>query len=129
MISCLSVLQVLRLHQMQIDRFGGLPGLRDRALLESICGRPAATYRGEPLYPDEAAKAAALMHAVITNQPFVDGNKRVGTTAALVFLAANGLSVTADAEEIARLAADVEARTLGAEELTIWFRQKVRRRE
>ena len=78
----LSVDQILLLHELQIDLFGGSPGLRDRGGLESAVARGTMTFDGEDLYPDAAAKAAALMHSLVMNHPFVDGNKRVGVLAA-----------------------------------------------
>jgi len=78
----LSVEQVLRLHEHQIATFGGSPGLRDRGGLESAVARPAATFDGDDLYPDLASKVGALMHSLVMNHPFVDGNKRVGAMAA-----------------------------------------------
>ena len=85
-----SVEQLLRLHARQVERFGGLPGLRDRGGLESAAARPAMTFGGDDLFPDLAAKAAALMHSLVMNHPFVDGNKRTALAACLVFLEANG---------------------------------------
>ena len=77
----LSLEQVLDLHRVQIRRFGGATGLRDRGALEAALGRPQMTFGGEDLYPDVAAKAAALMHSLVMNHPFVDGNKRAGAHA------------------------------------------------
>lgn len=82
--------QLLALHAAQARRFGGARALRDRGALEAAAARPAATFDGEDLYPDDAAKAAALLHSLVTGHPFVDGNKRVGALAAELFLAVNG---------------------------------------
>ncbi len=60
--------------------------MRDRGALESALARPAATFGGEDLYPDIADKAAALIHSLALNHPFVDGNKRVAAFAAIVFV-------------------------------------------
>src|SRR5262249_40188094 len=73
----LSVEQVLGLHAALTREFGGASGLRDRGALESAVARPAMTFGGEDLYPDMAAKAAALMHSLVLNDPSLDGNKRV----------------------------------------------------
>ncbi len=87
MIVYLSLEQVLLLHEKQLEVFCGPPGLRDRAGLESAVARPQMTFAGEDLYPDLSDKAAALMHSLVSNHPFVDGNKRVGAMAAELFLA------------------------------------------
>ncbi len=73
--------QVLFLHARLIEETGGSHGIRDVGLLQSAVARPRATFEGEDLYPDVCSKAAALMHSLINNHPFVDGNKRTGTAA------------------------------------------------
>jgi len=83
--------QVLFIHARIIEETGGAHGVRDLGLLESAAARPQATFDGEDLYPDLFTKAAALMHALIQNHPFVDGNKRTGTVAAGLFLEINAL--------------------------------------
>lgn len=125
MIAYLSVEQVLAIHSFQTRRFGGSRGVRDRGALESAVARPRATFGGEDLYPDLAAKAGALLHSLIANHPFVDGNKRVGVQALLVFLAANdhGLRVTPSA--LTRLALSAARGDLDAGALAIWIRQRL----
>lgn len=76
-------------HAALVRAFGGASGLRDRRSFEAAVARPAATFAGEDLYDDLAAKAAALMHSLVLNHPFVDGNKRVGVAAAELFLSCN----------------------------------------
>ncbi|MFF7242428.1 type II toxin-antitoxin system death-on-curing family toxin [Embleya sp. NPDC008237] len=71
----------------------GNPGIRDRALIESGVARPGASAFGVDAYPDPWAKAAALLHSIVANHPFLDGNKRTGLVAAVVFLEYNGIDV------------------------------------
>lgn len=125
MIVYLSVEQVLHLHEIQIERFGGGGGLRDRAGLESAIARPAATYGGDDLYPDLPSKAAALMHSLVMNHPFVDGNKRVGAMAAELFLEINDRHLLAPDDDIERMAFMVARGEVDAERLAIWFRQRI----
>jgi death-on-curing protein len=125
----LSVEQLLRLHQLQMRRFGGSHGLRDRGSLEAAAGRPQATFGGEDLYPDFAAKAAALMHSLVRSRPFVDGNKRVGAMAAELFLSANGQDVEAGDEALIDVTLATARGELSPEALAIWFRQRSRPRE
>lgn len=68
--------------------------------LAAAVERPMATAFGEDLYPSLSAKAAALMHSIITRHPFLDGNKRTGLTAAIVFLAVNGVTARADQDAL-----------------------------
>jgi death-on-curing protein len=125
----LSLEQVLDLHHKQIRMFGGSAGLRDRAGLESAIARPAMTFGGEDLYPDAADKASALMHSLVMNHPFVDGNKRVGASAAELFLELNGFRLVATDEELEEITLTVACGELDAEALAIWFRQRISRED
>ena len=122
----LSVAQVLELYRVLVREFGGRTGVRDRGGLESAAARPAATFGGEDLYVDLAAKAAALMHSMVLNHPFTDGNKRVGAAAAELFLRINGHVLDAADEEFEELTMAVAAGSVEAEALAIWFRQRLR---
>jgi death-on-curing protein len=82
--------EVLLLHALLIQRTGGTSGVRDMGLLESALARPQATFGQNDLYPDLWSRAAALMHSLIKNHPFVDGNKCTALTATGVFLELNG---------------------------------------
>ena len=70
--------------------------VRDWGLVESALARPQATVFGEDAYGSVFEKAAALLLSLVTNHPFVDGNKRVGFTAAVLFLRKNGVSLVFD---------------------------------
>jgi len=123
----LSVEQVLSLHQTGIEMFGGSAGLRDRGALESAVARPTMTFGGEDLYPDEASKAAALLHSLVMNHAFVDGNKRVGIAAAELFLRLNQYRLAADDSELEELTVTVARGEIDAEAFAIWFRQRISR--
>ena len=122
----LSIEHVLKLHREQVAAYGGGTGLRDRGLLESAVARPAMTFGGDDLYPDVSSKAAALMHSLVLNHPFVDGNKRVGAHAAIVFVLANGWDCLATSEELIDVTLGVAQGKVAAEALAIWFRQRLR---
>lgn len=125
----LSVAQVVSLHDLQVARFGGAAGVRDRAGLEAAVMRPRATFGGEDLYVDVAAKAAALMHSLVQNHPFVDGNKRVGAHAMLVFLVTNDHEPEMSSRELTDATLAVAKGELSVEALAIWIRQRSRRRD
>ncbi|HJQ25969.1 MAG TPA: type II toxin-antitoxin system death-on-curing family toxin [Blastocatellia bacterium] len=82
---------IVAIHHELIERFGGIHGIRDEALLESAIGRYQSGY-----YADRIEEAAALMESLGGNHPFIDGNKRIAVTAAFVFLAVNGYDVIVD---------------------------------
>jgi death-on-curing protein len=89
----LTVDDVLQAHEEQMQRYGGLEGLRDRALLESAVAVPQASFGGEFVHEDVFAMAAAYAYHIAQNQPFLDGNKRTGVAAALLFLVFNGVAL------------------------------------
>jgi death-on-curing protein len=121
----LSVEQVLALHRELVHEFGGSAGWRDRGALESAVARPAMTFGGEDLYVDLAAKAAALMHSLVLNHPFIDGNKRVGVAAAELFLEYNHQIIEATDEELEAITLSVAEGQLEVEALAIWIRQRL----
>lgn len=82
----LSLEDVVALHEMQIERYGGARGIRDQGLLESAVGQPSASFGGEFVHHGLYEMAAAYAFHIAENQPFLDGNKRTALGAALVFL-------------------------------------------
>jgi death-on-curing protein len=122
----LSIQQVLDIHAEQLRHHGGANGLRDRGALESALARPAMTFGGEDLYSDVPAKAAALMHSLGLNHPFVDGNKRVSAHAAILFVLLNGFEPLMSSDDLVATTLAVAEGKVEAEALAIWFRQRLR---
>ena len=83
------VTEALRIHEILIERFGGIKGVRDLELLKSSLNRPLQTFDGKELYPTITEKAAALLESLIKNHPFHDGNKRIGYTMCRLILLEN----------------------------------------
>ena len=121
----LSFDQILRIHERQIERFGGSSGIRDRGALEAAVSRPQATFGGEDLYSDLADKAAALMHSQASNHPFADGNKRTAVMSAELFLLFNGFELAADDDALEAVTMDLARGECRTEELAIWLRQRL----
>ena len=89
----LSKEQILMLHLQLIEQTGGAPGVRDFNLLESAIETPFQAFDGVELYPTIQAKGARLGYGLIKNHCMLDGNKRLGTHAMLVFFALNGIEL------------------------------------
>jgi death-on-curing protein len=89
----LSTEELIEIHRLLIEEFGGNDDLRDRGLLESACYRPQSGY-----YPTLFSQAAALLHSLATSHAFIDGNKRIAWVAAKTFLYVNGQHVRAASE-------------------------------
>lgn len=118
----LTVQDVLLLHQLAIDEFGGSHGLRDLGLLESAVGRPVATFDGKELYPDIYSKGAALVHSLLLNHQFVDGNKRTAMFSVMEFMELNGLEFKATQKEVVDAALWIENKQPEIEEIAEWLK-------
>ncbi len=111
---------VLAIQEELLGRFGGLPGVRDAALLDSAVNRPRQLFAyGEP---DGFALAAAVADGIVRNHPFLDGNKRAGFMAAYVFLGANGHEIEAAEEDVVVRTLALAAGAIGAAEYARWLR-------
>jgi death on curing protein len=86
----ISLEQGLRVARVAV---GGPIEVRDLGLLEAALLRPQTSLFGQDAYPDLWSKAAALLHSIVANHPFVDGNKRAGWLLTYVFLAKNGVEL------------------------------------
>lgn len=85
----------------------GAGPVRDVGLLDSAAHRPRSSFAGQEAYPTVTGKAAALMHSLVGNHALVDGNKRLGLLATVVFLRINGLLLDLDDDEAFDLVMDV----------------------
>jgi death-on-curing protein len=92
-IQFLSLDAVLQIHQRQIKEKGGAEGILSKEKLEGAVAQPKQTFGGQYLYEDLFAMAAAYLTSIATNHPFMDGNKRTATHAAVLFLYLNGYQV------------------------------------
>jgi death on curing protein len=117
----LTLAEVLAIHDDQIERYGGSPGIRDPGLLEAALYRPQTGY-----YADLIEEAAALWESLAQNHPFIDGNKRTAFASTYTFLAINGARLTAEAEEAYAFISGLhEAGTFGFKALAEWLRRSV----
>jgi len=82
--------EIAIIHKRVLDETGGASGILSSDQLESALARPFAAFGNVELYPDFISKVAALIHALITSHPFIDGNKRVALVAGDVCLRLNG---------------------------------------
>jgi death-on-curing protein len=103
----LTLEEILVLHAYQIDNYGGNPNVRDIKLLESAILRPQTSFTGKDIYNTVHLKAAALAVGIIQNHPFIDGNKRTGIHAMLVFLELNEVNIVIRAMDLVKLANDI----------------------
>ena len=91
----LTVADILGMHAILIEKYGGMAGIRDMGSLESAAFRPQSGY-----YSDIVEEACALMESLLINHPFMDGNKRTAFAACSVFLRINGQHIKADSNKL-----------------------------
>ena len=119
----LTFAEIIEIHDYQIERFGGSDGLRSVEMLKSAIGMPSSTFSGEYLHPTIPEMAAAYLFHLVENHPFLDGNKRVGAMAALVFLDLNGFDFDATDEQFTDLVMRVASGEMLKSEVVLFFQQ------
>lgn len=119
----LTVDEIIMLHDKLLKATGGLPGLRDRGLLESAVFSTNASFEDVEQYPTVKEKAARLAYALIGNHAFVDGNKRVGVLAMLMTLTLNGVSLHYTQTELIELGVGVACRAKEYDEILNWIKR------
>ncbi len=118
MTAYLTLDEVLRIHEVLIEAFGGANGVRDLGLIESALLRPQTGY-----YSDLVEEAAALWESLAMNHGFIDGNKRVAFACTELFLQLNGLDIVPDDQTIETfIYSHLEAGTFRKDEIDAWLR-------
>ncbi len=113
---------VIQIHFEIVAETGGLQGLRDLGLLESAVARPMHTFGGQDLYQTLELKAAALVHSLLLNHMFADGNKRTATVCMIEFLILNGKKYKSTNKEIVDFALWVENKKPTIEQIATWIK-------
>lgn len=113
--------QVVSIHSSLIEASGGTDGVRDDGLLESALESPFQTFDGHDLYPSIIQKAARIGYSLVSNHPFIDGNKRIGIHIMLVFLAINGIDISCTQEDLIKIGLSLADDTMTFEELSVWL--------
>jgi death on curing protein len=120
--------ELLVLHGRVLALHGGPSGVRDLGLLESAIARPREIFL-RAAKPDMFQMAAAYTSGIVRNHPFVDGNKRVGFIAGILFLELNGYKFAASEEEAARAVIDLASRALDEPGYARFLRANTRRQK
>lgn len=107
---------------------GDRAGVRDMTMLESAVARPQASAFGSDAYPTITDKAAALLHSLILNHPFIDGNKRTGIISMIEFLSRNGYSVAWEKEAALEFIIEVAEGKHDADSISKWLHDRIRAR-
>ncbi len=113
--------QILMLHNELIRETGGSGGLRDEGLLDSALNAPFQGFGDVDSFPSLQQKGARLGYGLICNHAFVDGNKRIGAHAMLLFLSLNGIELEYTQNELSDMILDVAAGNLCFEDMVKWI--------
>ena len=114
--------------EINAEMMGGRHALRDRALLESAVARPQASAFGVDAYPDLVSKAAALLHSLVLNHAFVDGNKRTAVLSTLVFVDLNGCEIRWDQQEALKFLLRLADHQLELDDVIAFLRDRMHRK-
>lgn len=112
--------EILVFHQQLIDRYGGLPGIRDEGLLDSALNMPFQGFGETDFYPTIPEKAVRLCFGLVKNHPFFDGNKRIGAMALTVLLDLNHYSLRATKGELSKIILQLAANEISNTDLLQW---------
>ena len=114
--------KVKLLHQLLAEATGGSVGVRDEGLLDSALESAFSGFGDQEFYPSKEEKGARLGYALISNDAFVDGSKRIGTYIMLTFLEMNGIRIQCTDEELVHIALSVADGSMKYDELLQWVR-------
>lgn len=117
----LSKEQIIALHSQLIQETGGIDGVRDDGLLDSALAAPFQSFEGTEVYPSIQQKAARLGYRLVKNHAFVDGNKRIGAHAMLIFLMLNKIELDYTQNELSDTFLKIAAGKLTGEKLFHWI--------
>ena len=109
--------QIKNLHKKMVAATGGSDGVRDESMLDSALSVAFQTFGGVELYPSTAAKIVRVTYGIISNHPFVDGNKRIGTYVMLVLLELNRIAIDFTDDEIIRIGLELASGKMDAAQL------------
>lgn len=121
----LSLEEILLLQKMEIDRFGGSHGVRDKGLLISAIGQAELFLFDEPVYKHAYEIAAVYVYHIIKNHPFIDGNKRIGVLVAITFLRINNLNIHTNNKELYDLAIDIASSRIDKQTVMKFFKDRM----
>jgi len=119
----LTLAQVLSLHQLLIDQFGGSHGVRDEGLLDSALAQVESGVGEEYFHKDLFEMAAAYLFHLVKAHAFYDGNKRIAALTAAVFLQINGLRVTSDEDHFEKIVMDAAQGLITKQQISDFFRK------
>ncbi len=113
--------QIIVLHSQLIQETGGTDGIRDEGLLDSALAAPFQSFADTEVFPSIQQKAARLGYGLVKNHAFIDGNKRIGAHAMLVFLALNKIELDYTQDELSDAFLRIATGEISQDDLLQWI--------
>jgi len=123
----LDVDDVLEIHNIAIEKYGGQDGVRDYNLLDSAINQVRQTFGGQFLYNTIETMAAIYAYHIAENQPFIDGNKRTAFASSSVFLKLNGYRLLTNNEEVYNVFINLANKKIDKDYLVLWYKEKIKK--
>lgn len=125
-IAFLTLEDILALHDELIQRYGGSSGLRDAGLLEAALAMPQAGFGGRYFHEFPHEMGAAYLFHLVRNHAFIDGNKRVALTCAILFFKINGVPYSITEKEAVELTIAAASGQMDKGAITEFFRRHLK---
>ena len=116
---------IISIHSQLISATGGSDGIKDDNMLESAINAPFQTFAGEEFFPTIYQKAARLGFGLVSNHPFIDGNKRIAAHAMLALLDLNDIELEYTNDELSEIFLDIADDKARYEDLLSWIIEHV----
>ncbi len=116
---------VLEIHQVLVEEFGGSQGVRDENGLKSALERPFSGFGGTEFYPSSEEKAGAILESIVKNHPFIDGNKRMGYVLMRLILMNFGKDIQASQDEKYDFVIAIASGQLDFQQIVTWINQRI----
>lgn len=117
--------EVLKIHSILIEKYGGLQGVRDIEILDSALNRPYQTFDSRELYPSPIDKASAIIESIVKNHPFVDGNKRMGYVLMRLILLESDLDIESTEDDKYEFVIEIASGRLDFDGIKDWLVQRI----
>ena len=109
-------------HRDALRVGGGLPGILNEHAIRSALGRPYDGYHSR-----NHEKAAALVHGIVSNHGFCDGNKRTALQLSELLIKRSNYVLKAEDTDFANVILAVAGGTASYDDLVQWFREHLTR--
>jgi death-on-curing protein len=119
------IAEVLEIHRVLVQSFGGADGVRDLGLLQAAIERPFSGFGDQEFYPSPEEKAAAIGQSIIQNHPFMDGNKRTGYVLMRLMLMTSGKDLLATEDEKYDFVIRIASGKMNYQEILDWLRYRM----